>query len=101
MQGAVIDKDGRPLKGAVVHLKNLKTAKVKPWITKDDGAFNFAGLDTKTDYQIDATYRGASSKVQTLSALDDSAKILLNLKIASVTAPQPKAAAKTAVKTKK
>ncbi len=86
VKGLVIDAEDTPISGAIVYLKNLKTKKNLSVTTRDDGSFLFSDLDKKTDYEIHAEYKGASSPVRTLTSLDPRLTISINLKIAT---PKP------------
>lgn len=81
VKGMVINAEDTPIAGAIVYLKNLKTKKNLSVTTGDDGRFLFSDLDQKTDYEIHAEYKGASSPVRTLTSLDPHLTIMLNLKI--------------------
>ncbi len=83
VKGLVIDAQDTPIAGAIVYLKNLKTKKSLSVTTGDDGSFLFSNLDQKTDYEIHAEYKGASSPVRTLTSFDPRLTIMLNLKIAT------------------
>ena len=89
VHGMVINKNGQPVKGAVVRLRNLKTNKVKYVTTKEDGTYSFSDLATNVDYHIHATYGSIRSKSHTLSALDDSSRIILNLRVENARKPKP------------
>ncbi len=81
VKGIVIDAEDTPIAGAIVYLKNLKTKRNLSVTTGDDGSFLFPDLEQKTDYEIHAEYKGASSSVRTLTSFDPRLTIMLNLKI--------------------
>ena len=81
VQGVVTDSEDNGLNGAVVQLKNSKTLQVRSFITQDQGAYEFHGLDPNVDYSLKADYRGASSATRTLSAFDSRKQPVINLKI--------------------
>lgn len=81
VEGAVTDPSGKPVGGAVVHLKNTKTLQIRSFITKEGGAYAFHGLSTNVDYELKAEYQGASSDVRTLSVFDSRNKAVINLKL--------------------
>src|SRR5262249_58618146 len=81
VQGAVTDAQEGPVVGAVVQLKNNKTLQVRSFITQENGAYQFHGLDPNVDYSLKAEYQGASSPVRTLSAFDSRKKPVIDLKI--------------------
>src|SRR4030081_765707 len=70
VQGEGTDTQANPAVGAVVQLKNAKTLQVRSFITQENGAYQFHGLDPNVDYTLKAEYQGASSAVRTLSAFD-------------------------------
>src|SRR5260370_23001324 len=71
LQGQVTDPDDKPVVGAVVQLKDMRTLQVRSFITQDGGSYHFSGLKTDTDYQVKADYNGASSASRTLSGFAD------------------------------
>jgi len=81
VQGSVTDAQDSPIVGAVVQLKNSKTLQVRSFITQDNGAYQFHGLDPNVDYTLKAEYQGASSAVRTLSSFDSRKQPVINLKI--------------------
>ena len=81
VQGTVTDAQDAPVAGAVVQLKNTKTLQVRSFITQEQGAFQFHGLDPNVDYALKAEYQGASSPVRTLSAFNSQKAPVINLKI--------------------
>jgi hypothetical protein len=91
VQGIVINKNGQPVKGAVVRLHNMRTGKVKYVTTKEDGAYVFTELASNIDYHIHAARGDSRSRSHTLSALDDSPRIILNLRLEGATVPKEKA----------
>jgi len=81
VRGTVTDQDGKVVAGAVVQLKNTKNLQIRSFITKQDGAYYFHGLDPNVDFQLKAEHEGASSSVKTLSSFDSNKKPLINLKL--------------------
>jgi hypothetical protein len=81
VQGTVSDDTGKPIDGAVVHLKNVKTLQIRSFITKSGGSYSFHGLSTNVDFELRAEYQGASSDVRTLSVFDPRSKAIINLKL--------------------
>ena len=81
VEGVVTDPGGKPVAGAVVHLKNTKTLQIRSFISKDDGTYSFHGLSTNVDYELKAEYKDASSDVKTLSVFDSRTKAVINLKL--------------------
>ena len=81
VQGVVTDAQDNPINGAVVQLKNSKTLQVRSFITQEQGAYQFHGLDTNIDYSLKAEFQGASSATRTLSSFDSRKQPVMNLKI--------------------
>jgi hypothetical protein len=81
VQGVVSDAQGAALNGAVVQMKNTKTLQIRSFITRDNGAYYFHGLNTDVDYELRAEYNGASSKTRTLSSFDSRKQPVVNLKM--------------------
>jgi len=81
VQGTVTDAQDSAVAGAVVQLKNTKTLQIRSFITKEQGAYYFHGLNTDLDYELKAEHQGATSSVKTLSAFDSRKQAVINLKI--------------------
>lgn len=81
LQGQVTDPDDKPVAGAVVQLKDMRSLQVRSFITQDGGAFHFSGLKADADYQVKADYNGASSATRTLSVFDNRRTPVVNLKL--------------------
>ena len=81
VHGQVIDKDENPVSGGVVYLRNLKTQVVKTYSSEQDGRYRFSGLDPNVDYEIHAEFKALTSKTRTISSLDGSREIVINLKV--------------------
>jgi hypothetical protein len=81
VQGTVLGPDDKPVVGAVVQLKDMRTLQVRSFITQDDGTYHFSGLKADIDYQIKADSKGMSSNAKTLSVFDDRKTPIINLKV--------------------
>ena len=81
LQGAVTDADDKPVNGAVVQLKDMRTLQVRSFITQDVGTYHFSGLKVENDYQVKAEFSGASSDTKTLSVFDNRRTPVMNLKL--------------------
>lgn len=79
--GTVLDKSDNPIASAAVVLTDLETGKKSATYTKEDGIYEFAGLQPTRNYQVQATYQGESSQVRKVSPFDPRDRIVLNLKI--------------------
>ena len=81
LTGQVVDKEGKGIAQAVVHLKNKKTLDVRTFISDAEGNYRFNGLNPEADYAVHAEYRGGSSATRTVSAFDDRKDAYLVLEI--------------------
>src|SRR5579871_1259442 len=70
VSGIVTDENDKPVPGAIVQLKNLKTLDVRSFIAKDMGDYYFHGLSTDVDYELKAEANGQTSGPKTLSSFD-------------------------------
>jgi hypothetical protein len=81
VQGLVQDADEKPVVGAVVQLKDMRTLQIRSFVTQDDGMYHFNGLKTEVDYQVKAVFNGLSSAAKTVSLFDTRKMATLNLKL--------------------
>ena len=81
VQGIVSDAGGKPIVGAVVQLKNMRTLQVRSYITRDEGSYYFSGLNKDVDYEVKAQFNGKTSAPRTLSSFDTKAEPVMNLQI--------------------
>lgn len=81
VDGKVTDKGNAPLKGAVVHLKDLRSLSQKSFITDTDGTYRFGQLNTNSDYEVWADYSGKKSAVKTISSFEAKNSFTFVLKI--------------------
>jgi hypothetical protein len=81
IQGLVTDADGKPIVGAVVQLKNMRSLQVRSYITRDQGSYYFSGLNKDIDYEVKAQFNGKTSAPRTLSSFDTKPEPVLNLQI--------------------
>ena len=81
VQGNVTGPDDKPVTGAVVQLKDMRTLQVRSYITQGDGSYHFTGLKTDVDYQLKANFGGLESGSKTLSVFDDRKAAIINLKL--------------------
>lgn len=82
LQGTVQDKDGAPLKGATVYLKDDRTKKVRSMTADEKGSFRFVQLSRTAEYEVWATgqdnKKSATKSVTSFETRDD---ITRNLKV--------------------
>jgi len=81
LQGVVLDEEDKPAKSAIVQLKNTKTLQVRSYITQEDGRYQFHGLSTNIDYEVQAERGEWASPVRRLSVFDTRSKAVINLKL--------------------
>ncbi len=81
VNGKVTDQRGRPLKGAVVQIKNAHNLQVRSYITQAKGDYYFHGLHRDVDYELKAEYDGHTSKVRTLRWHDSRTNACIDLRI--------------------
>ena|SRR5579862_5684424 len=79
--GIVTDENDKPVPGAVVQLKNLKTLQVRSFIAQEMGDYYFHGLSTDVDYELKAEANGQASAPKTLSSFDSHSEARLNLQL--------------------
>jgi hypothetical protein len=78
--GTVASADDKPLSGAVVQLKDMRTLQVRSFITLDDGQYHFSGLRNDIDYELTAK-SGEMSATKKLSLFDNRKQAILNFKL--------------------
>jgi len=81
LQGKVQDPNGKPIKGAIVYLKDKHNDSMKSIVVDDEGAYRFAQLLLNKDYEIWAQLDKKKGVLKQISSFDDRADIMLNLKI--------------------
>lgn len=81
IEGTVLDKDDRPVPGAIILLKNTKTLGVRSYIAQNDGKFYFYGLSTDVNYELRAESNGLTSKTKTVNVFNSHKIVHLKLKL--------------------
>lgn len=82
VQGRVTDPDDKPVNGAIVKLKDMRSLEVRSFITQVNGEYHFSGLKIDNDYQLKADYNSTTSGWKTLSVFDTRKEPVINLKLA-------------------
>lgn len=78
--GTVTGADDKPLTGAVVQLKDMRTLQVRSFITLDDGQYRFSGLRNDIDYELTAK-SGEITATKKLSIFDNRKQAVMNFKL--------------------
>jgi protocatechuate 3,4-dioxygenase beta subunit len=86
-EGKVVNKDGAPIGGAVVYLKNSHSNNVRTYIADEQGQYRFGELAQDTDYEIWAESNSVRSKSRSISSFDNENKFYFVLKVNSSKAP--------------
>jgi hypothetical protein len=81
IEGTVFSKDGAPVPGAIVLLKDTKTLQVRSYIAQADGRYHFFGLSTDINYELRAQANGMTSATKTVSVFDSHQLVKLDLKL--------------------
>jgi hypothetical protein len=81
VQGLVTGADEKPIAGAVVQLKDMRSLQVRSFITQDDGTYHFSGLKGDIEYQVTAKSGDVSAGPKTLSIFDSRKEAILNFKL--------------------
>lgn len=84
VEGKVVNKDGGPIGGAVVYLKNSRSSGVKTYIADEDGHYRFGELSQDTDYELWAESNAVRSKSRQISSFDNENKFYFVLKVSVV-----------------
>ena len=79
LAGTVTD-DEKPVTGAVVQLKDMRTLQVRSFITLDDGQYHFSGLRADIDYELTAR-SGEMTATKKLSLFDNRKAAVMNFKL--------------------
>lgn len=81
VSGAVMGEDGKPVVGATVFLKNLKSKEIRSYSTTADGRFRFAQVNMVEDHELWAERSGKKSQVKTVSSWDARKQFETELKV--------------------
>ena len=81
LTGAVTDKAGNKVKGAVVHLKDTRSLAQRSYITPDDGSFRFAQVSGGSDFEVWADLNGKRTPRKSISSFDTKKSIEMTLKL--------------------
>jgi len=81
IEGAVLDKAGAPVPGAIVLLKDTKTLQMRSYIAQQDGKYHFYGLSSDINYQVRAESHDMTSPTKNISVFDSHSKIIVKLRL--------------------
>ena len=81
IQGMVKDQADNPVAGAIVQLKNIKSAKVVSFATKEDGKYVFHDLFLDADYELLAKRGDLAAPLKKLSIYDTRKDVTINFKL--------------------
>jgi hypothetical protein len=70
ISGVVHDKDGAPAKGALVYLKDEKTARIKSMTADATGGFRFVQLSRTVDYKVWAQTKDSKSSEKSITSFE-------------------------------
>ena len=80
LQGTVFDAADKPVVGAVVQLKNVRTLQMRSYISKEDGEYHFSSLKIDDDYEVEARNNTMTSGPKKISIFDNRKIVVQNLK---------------------
>ena len=80
VQGVVSDAADKPVVGAVVQLKDIRTLQMRSYITKTDGEYHFSSLKVDDDYEVEARNDHLTSGPKKISIFDNRKIVIQNLK---------------------
>lgn len=81
--GAVLDEAENPVVGATVKLNDIQTGKKMAISSQEGGRYQFSDLDPTHDYEVQASFQGASSEVRKVSSLDDRRTMVIDLTLSA------------------
>jgi hypothetical protein len=82
LKGKVTDQADRPIEGAIIQLKDLKSNKIVDFRTKPDGAYLFYDLNMDVDYELTVKCDSCDAPVtKKLSKFDERKPATLNFEV--------------------
>ncbi|HEX4155799.1 MAG TPA: carboxypeptidase-like regulatory domain-containing protein [Acidobacteriaceae bacterium] len=81
VEGEVRSRDGAPIQGAVVYLKDTRSLIVKSFLSDAAGRFHFRNLSRNEDYDLWAELEGRRSKTKSISHFESRADLHYTLKL--------------------
>jgi hypothetical protein len=80
VQGTVFDKDDKPVVGAIVQLKDVRTLQMRSYVSKANGEYHFSSLKIDDDYELEARNNSLTSGPKKISIFDNRKVVIQNLK---------------------
>ena len=80
LQGTVFDQADKPVVGAVVQLKDVRTLQMRSYISKENGEYHFSSLKVDDDYEVEAKNQNMTSGPKKISIFDNRKIVIQNLK---------------------
>jgi hypothetical protein len=90
LQGTVYDKEDKPVVGAVVQLKDVRTLQMRSYISKENGEYHFSSLKIDDDYEVEARNNNMTSGPKKISIFDNRKIVVQNLKTDKAEKPEKK-----------
>ena len=81
VQGTVVDAKGTAIKGAMVYLKNDRTAKVQTITVDPDGKYRFMGVSRTDDYKLWAAAGEKKTPEKVISSFDNTVEVKRDLHV--------------------
>src|SRR5436309_15958600 len=82
VHGLVQDLRGKPLQGARVFIRDMKTNVVRTIDTDQDGIYKVFSLSPTVDYEVHAEFKGMSSDKKIVSSFLDREDNVVNFQLA-------------------
>jgi Carboxypeptidase regulatory-like domain len=80
VQGTVVDSEDKPVVGAIVQLKDVRTLQMRSYISKANGEYHFSSLKIDDDYEVEARNKSMTSGPKKISIFDSRKIVIQNLK---------------------
>jgi Carboxypeptidase regulatory-like domain len=81
VRGIVVDREGAPLRGAIVQIEDLASLEIRSFVTQEHGVYYFMDLSPDRDYKLQARYRHVWGPVKTLSRFNSRKEATIDLKV--------------------
>ncbi len=81
VKGQVLDENGKPVAGAVVHLNDKTTKKEVSVTTDKNGRYQFNSVKLRSDYRIHAEKAKQRSRSRGISQMDTRTEIFMHLRL--------------------